>query len=214
MKNRGSKTYANFSPLDGLALGLLCIGSPEPIERNPFNCVRLSSVSELNRTQSDGLSSICSIEFDLFGNRTHWKCGVRFRSLAKLNRTQSMDWVRLSSIFERLLCRESWALTSMMKIWNKTFASTKPSNIVKPVLSGNAWGMAHWPLNTDLTNLRVIQENTDGERVKYLSHNKLTSKCFYTFLSQKSKTKSPLKVIYKQYICCTSMGHDVKVTVQ
>ena len=41
---------------NGLALGLLCIGSPEPIERNPFNCVRLSSVS-------DGLSSI---EFDLF----------------------------------------------------------------------------------------------------------------------------------------------------
>ena len=63
MKNRGSKTYAYFSPLDGLALGLLCIGSPEPIELNPFNCVRLSSVSELNRTQSDGLSSI---EFDLF----------------------------------------------------------------------------------------------------------------------------------------------------
>ena len=53
---------------DGLALGLLCIGLPEPIERNPFNCVRLSSVSEPNRTQSDGLSSI---EFDLFGNRTH-----------------------------------------------------------------------------------------------------------------------------------------------
>ena len=37
---------------DGLALGLLCIGSPEPIERNPFNCVRLSSVSELSRIQS------------------------------------------------------------------------------------------------------------------------------------------------------------------
>ena len=53
MKNRGSKTYAYFSPLDGLALGLLCIDSPEPIERNPFNWVRLSS--------------ICSIEFDLFG---------------------------------------------------------------------------------------------------------------------------------------------------
>ena len=46
---------------DGLALGLLFIGLPEPIERNPFNCVRLSSVSEPNRTQSDGLSSI---EFD------------------------------------------------------------------------------------------------------------------------------------------------------
>ena len=74
--------------------------------------------------------------------------------------------------------------------------------------------MAYWPLNTDLTNLRVIQENTDGERVKYLSHNKLTLRFFYTFLSQKSKTKSPLKVIYKQYICCTSMGDDVKATVQ
>ena len=31
------------------------------------------------------LSSICSIEFDLFGNRTHWKSGVRFRSIAELN---------------------------------------------------------------------------------------------------------------------------------
>ena len=51
--------------------GLLCIGSPEPIERNPFNCVRLSSVSELNRTQSDRLSSICSIEFDLW-------CSIEF----------------------------------------------------------------------------------------------------------------------------------------
>ena len=48
---------------DGLALGLLCIGLPELIERNPFDCVRLSSVSEPNRTQSDGLSSI---EFDFF----------------------------------------------------------------------------------------------------------------------------------------------------
>ena len=47
----------------GVALGLLCKGLPEPIERNPFNCVRLSSVSEPNRTQSDGLSSI---EFDFF----------------------------------------------------------------------------------------------------------------------------------------------------
>ena len=49
--------------LTGLLWALLCIGSPEPIERNPFNCVRLSSVSELNRTQSDGLSST---EYDLF----------------------------------------------------------------------------------------------------------------------------------------------------
>ena len=44
-------------------MGLLCIDLPEPIELSQLNCVRLSSVSELNRTQSDGLSSI---EFDLF----------------------------------------------------------------------------------------------------------------------------------------------------
>ena len=46
---------------DGLALGWLCIGLPEPIELNQLNCVRLSSETELNRTQSDGCSSI---EFD------------------------------------------------------------------------------------------------------------------------------------------------------
>ena len=51
-----------------LSLSLLCTGLPKPIERNPSNCVRLSSVSKLSRTQSDGLSSI---EFDFFGNRTH-----------------------------------------------------------------------------------------------------------------------------------------------
>ena len=39
-------------------------------KRNPFNCVRLSSVTERNPTQFDGLSSICSIKFDWFGNRT------------------------------------------------------------------------------------------------------------------------------------------------
>ena len=60
--------YAQEKPV---LMGLLCIGLPEPIERNPFNCVRLSSVSEPNRTQSDGLSSIEFDFFDLFGNRTH-----------------------------------------------------------------------------------------------------------------------------------------------
>ena len=48
---------------NGITLGLLCIGLAEPIERNPFNCVRLSSVSERNPTQTNGLSSI---GFDLF----------------------------------------------------------------------------------------------------------------------------------------------------
>ena len=36
-----------------------------------------------------------------FGNRTHAKFGVWFGSIAELNRTQTMDWVRLSSIFDR-----------------------------------------------------------------------------------------------------------------
>ena len=48
--------------LGGFGLALYRF-TTEPIERNPFNCVRLSSVSEPNRTQSDGLSSI---EFDFF----------------------------------------------------------------------------------------------------------------------------------------------------
>ena len=76
-------------------MGLFCIGLPEPIERNhPFNCVQLSSVSELNPTQSNGLSSI---GFDLFDKvrlvrkRTHTNFGVRFGSIAELGRTQTMD---------------------------------------------------------------------------------------------------------------------------
>ena len=60
--------------------------------------IRFPNSIEHNQTDWVRLSSICSIEFDLFGNRTHWKCGVRFRSIAELNRTQSTDWVRLSSI--------------------------------------------------------------------------------------------------------------------
>ena len=38
--------------------------------------------------------------------------------------------------------------------------------------------MAFWPFNTDLTNLRITQENETGEKAKYLSlesHDKLTS---------------------------------------
>ena len=50
--------------LDGIALDLLCIGLLGRVERNPFNCVRLSSVSELIPTQSNGLSSS---GFDFFG---------------------------------------------------------------------------------------------------------------------------------------------------
>ena len=46
---------------------------PNTIEHNPMDWVRLASIS-------------------------HTKFDVRFRSIAELNRTQSMDWVRLSSI--------------------------------------------------------------------------------------------------------------------
>ena len=83
---------------DGPALGLLCVGLPEPIERNPFNCVRLRSVSELNRTQSDGLSSI---EFDFLdrirfvrkSNSLKVWCSISFGC-----RTQSNSIHGLSSI--------------------------------------------------------------------------------------------------------------------
>ena len=56
-----------------LALGLLCIGLPEPIELNPLNCVRLSSVSVRSPVRfvrkSNSLKVWCSIlnpriEFD------------------------------------------------------------------------------------------------------------------------------------------------------
>ena len=49
-----------------------------------------------------------------------------------------------------------------------------------------------WPFNTGLTNMRVIQENEGSQRVKYLSHDKLTSTCFYPFLAQKKKVKDHL----------------------
>ena len=40
--------------------------------------------------------------------------------------------------------------------------------------------------------MRVIQENEGSQRVKYLSHDKLTSTCFYPFLAQKKKVKDHL----------------------
>ena len=67
---------------------------------------------------------------------------------------------------------------------------------VKPVLSGHPLGMAYWPVNTGwhfnrgLKTLRVIQENKGSQRAKYLSHDKLTSTCFYLFLDQKEKFKA------------------------
>ena len=72
---------------------------PGIVNRTQSNWISI----ELNRTQSMDwvrLGSICSIEFDWFGNRTHTKLGVRFRSNTELNRTQSTDCVRLSSISE------------------------------------------------------------------------------------------------------------------
>ena len=64
----------------------------------------------------------------------------------------------------------------------------------KAILSGYTWGMAYWPLTLyyRLTNLKVIQENEDGERAKYLSQEKLSSKCLYLFSYQKKGSKRPL----------------------
>ena len=70
---------------------------------------------------------------------------------------------------------------------NEKTKSTDDQCTVRHVLSGHPLGMAYWPFNTGLTNMRVIQENDGSQRVKYLSHDKLTSKCFYLFLGQKKK---------------------------
>ena len=79
---------------------------PNPIEHNPMDWVRLGSIS-------------------------HTKFDVRFRSIAELNRTQSIDWVRLSSIeFEfrtfDWVCRDDlryktlyWGILCIGKlVWN------------------------------------------------------------------------------------------------
>ena len=64
----------------------------------------------------------------------------------------------------------------------------------KPVLRSHRLGMAYrplntgWPYDTGLTNVRVTQENEGGQRLKYLSHDKLTSTCIYVFSAQKKKS--------------------------
>ena len=50
--------------------------------------------------------------------------------------------------------------------------------------------------------MRVIQENEGSQRVKYLSHDKLTSTCSYPFLGPKEKSLRPLDAIYNA-TCCT-----------
>ena len=47
-----SKKAQEKPALMGLLLGVLCIGLPEPIEHNPFNYGRLSSVSGYGRLTS------------------------------------------------------------------------------------------------------------------------------------------------------------------
>ena len=44
----------------------------------------------------------------------------------------------------------------------------KKHNMVKAVLNGHPWRMAYWPPNTGLTNLRVMQENEDGEGANWI----------------------------------------------
>ena len=54
------------------------------------------------------------------------------------------------------------------------------------------WLTGRLHCTTGLTNLKVIQENEDGERAKYLFHEKLSSKCLYLFSYQKKGSKRPL----------------------
>lgn len=61
------------------------------------------------------------------------------------------------------------------------------STTVKPVFSGHPGGMAYL-INLHMYLVRVIQQNENGERVN-LSHNKVTSKCFYLFLCQEKGSK-------------------------
>ena len=95
---------------------------------NQTQAIGLCSVAELNRTQSIGLSfRLGSIEFDWFGNRTPTRVGVRFHSIAELDRTQSTDWVRLSSIFERSIYYAGWSgllATQANRIQKLVFAGT------------------------------------------------------------------------------------------
>lgn len=66
------------------------------------------------------LGSICSIKFDWFGNLTHTKFGVRFGSIAELNRAQSNPWIEFDFPIFDLLCRESLqkSIRGDAQIWN------------------------------------------------------------------------------------------------
>ena len=50
----------------------------------------------------------------------------------------------------------------------------------KAAYSQTAFTLEEWRLTVQysgVTNLRVIKENIDGEKAKYLSHDKTTSRC-------------------------------------
>ena len=54
------------------------------------------------------------------------------------------------------------------------------------------WLTGRLHCTTGLINLEAIQKNEDGERAKYLFHEKLSSKCLYLFSYQKKGSKRPL----------------------
>ena len=83
------------------------------------------------------------------------------------------------------------------------------SSRVTSSLSGHPLGAAYWPLNTGLTNVRVIQENEGSQRAKYPSHDKLSSTYFYLFLGQKKKCQRTLDATHSP-IRCTSMVRLLK----
>jgi len=71
----------------------MLIYSPKPIEGNPLEFVQLSSVAELNQTQSNGLNLIGFNLLDWFRNPTHTMLVVQFGLIAELNQNQSTDKV-------------------------------------------------------------------------------------------------------------------------
>ena len=64
-------------------------------------------------------------------------------------------------------------------------------NKFKPVFSGHPWeSLAYRLIQVEgFANIRVIQGNEDGERAKYLSHDKLTSLTVSSLLVPKAKRK-------------------------
>ena len=93
-------------------MGLLCIGLPEAIKCNPFNCVQLNWVRFPNSISHNlmdwvRLGSICLIKFDWFGNRTHTKvwCSIWFDCSTQSHPIYGLSLIEFNFWTFDLLCR-------------------------------------------------------------------------------------------------------------